>query len=107
MGATFSPPAVMINSLILPVIYKNPFSSIFPKSPLWKNPYVSITSLVASSFPRYPIIMFLPLQQISPMPFSSGFYMFTSVPNRAHPAAFRLNLFWREMVAGPVVSLNP
>jgi len=32
-GATFSPPAVMISSLILPVITKKPSSSNFPRSP--------------------------------------------------------------------------
>ena len=29
-GATFSPPAVIINSFILPVMKSKPFSSIFP-----------------------------------------------------------------------------
>jgi hypothetical protein len=29
-GATFSPPAVIISSLILPVIFKNPPLSILP-----------------------------------------------------------------------------
>ena len=33
-GPTFSPPAVMIISLILPVMYKKPRSSVLPKSPL-------------------------------------------------------------------------
>mmetsp|Transcript_17424 Transcript_17424/g.20240 ORF Transcript_17424/g.20240 Transcript_17424/m.20240 type:complete len:200 (+) Transcript_17424:8-607(+) len=33
-GATFSPPAVMISSLILPVILTNPSPSLVPRSPL-------------------------------------------------------------------------
>jgi hypothetical protein len=33
-GATFSPPAVMISSLIRPVIFKKPCASILPLSPL-------------------------------------------------------------------------
>jgi len=33
-GAIFSPPAVIISSLILPVMNKKPSLSIFPRSPL-------------------------------------------------------------------------
>jgi hypothetical protein len=35
-GEIFSPPAVMISSLILPVMYKKPSESILPVSPEWK-----------------------------------------------------------------------
>jgi len=49
-GATFSPPAVIISSLIRPVIVKFPFSSIYPTSPECKNPSLSIASRVAYSF---------------------------------------------------------
>ena len=37
IGATFSPPAVITISLILPVIYKNPSLSIVAKSKVFKN----------------------------------------------------------------------
>lgn len=50
IGATFSPPAVINNSLILPVIDKFPLLSNFPTSPECKYPSASIVSLVASSF---------------------------------------------------------
>jgi hypothetical protein len=35
-GAMFSPPAVIISSLILPVMYTNPSLSTLPVSPEWK-----------------------------------------------------------------------
>ena len=46
-GDIFSPPEVIISSLILPVIIKFP-STILPKSPDFRKPF-DIVSLVASS----------------------------------------------------------
>ena len=60
-GAIFSPPAVIINSFNLPVMYKFPFLSIYPISPLCKNPFLSIVFLVSSSLLWYPTNLFLPL----------------------------------------------
>jgi len=46
IGATFSPPAVITNSFILPVILRKPSLSITPMSPECMNPSLSNTSLV-------------------------------------------------------------
>lgn len=47
-GGIFSPPAVMISSLILPVMYTKPLLSIYPISPVLSHPS-SIASFVFSS----------------------------------------------------------
>jgi hypothetical protein len=60
-GATFSPPAVMISSLIRPVIVKLPCLSILPTSPEWRNPSLSSAALVAYSSLKYPMKTCLPL----------------------------------------------
>mmetsp|Transcript_42352 Transcript_42352/g.83187 ORF Transcript_42352/g.83187 Transcript_42352/m.83187 type:complete len:216 (+) Transcript_42352:795-1442(+) len=57
MGAMFSPPAVMISSLIRPVMYTRPFSSICPTSPECSQPLSSIASLHLSSLLMYPCMM--------------------------------------------------
>jgi len=49
-GATFSPPPVIISSLILPVMARFPLLSNLPTSPECNHPYSSIVSLVAFSF---------------------------------------------------------
>jgi len=41
-GATFSPPAVIMISLILPVMFRFSNLSSLPTSPLCKKPYSSI-----------------------------------------------------------------
>lgn len=60
-GATFSPPAVIRSYFILPVIVKFPSRSIFPTSPEWTKPLLSIVDLVSYSFLKYPMKVFLPM----------------------------------------------
>ena len=80
-GVMFSPPAVIISSLALPVMKSQPFSSILPRSPERTKPYRSIVLLVSSGFFKYPIITFRPLRQIYPSA-SLYFYFFMIV---SHP----------------------
>lgn len=49
-GATFYPPAVIINYFILPVIESTPFGPTSPTSPEWTNPLASTVSFVSFSF---------------------------------------------------------
>ena len=67
-GGTFSPPAVINISLILPVMVKYPSSSTIPTSPEWCHPSVSNTSRVLSSAPRYPMKTLRPRMHSSPAP---------------------------------------
>mmetsp|Transcript_49223 Transcript_49223/g.107332 ORF Transcript_49223/g.107332 Transcript_49223/m.107332 type:complete len:263 (+) Transcript_49223:794-1582(+) len=85
-GATFSPPAVMINSLYRPVTFTIPFSPITPMSPLWSQPSSSIASAVCfsiwatcsgpkSGLAMYPIIICRPRKHNSPCSSSVGLKM--------------------------------
>mmetsp|Transcript_91477 Transcript_91477/g.244962 ORF Transcript_91477/g.244962 Transcript_91477/m.244962 type:complete len:253 (-) Transcript_91477:2480-3238(-) len=86
IGATFSPPAVIISSLYRPVTLIIPSSPFTPMSPLCNQPSSSIASLVRASisatcsaprswFAMYPIIMCRPRKQSSPCSASLGLKM--------------------------------
>lgn len=60
-GATFSPPAVINNYLIRPVIANDPFFSMIPTSPECINPLLSTAFLVYYSFLKYPINTLRPM----------------------------------------------
>mmetsp|Transcript_2433 Transcript_2433/g.5540 ORF Transcript_2433/g.5540 Transcript_2433/m.5540 type:complete len:375 (-) Transcript_2433:2658-3782(-) len=85
-GATFSPPAVMINSLYRPVTFTMPFCPMTPMSPLWSQPSSSIASAVCfsiwatcsapkSGLAMYPIMMWRPRKHNSPCSSSVGLKM--------------------------------
>ncbi|OMJ26057.1 hypothetical protein AYI70_g481 [Smittium culicis] len=64
-GATWNP-LYLISSLILSTINTFVSSSMYPTSPVWKNPSLSIESLVASGLFKYPFMTFVPLKHSSP-----------------------------------------
>uniref|UniRef100_A0A0K2V695 Uncharacterized protein n=1 Tax=Lepeophtheirus salmonis TaxID=72036 RepID=A0A0K2V695_LEPSM len=84
-GGTFSPPAVIISSLIRPVTLKYPSASTLPMSPECNQSSLSMASLVFSGSNKYPIITFLLLMHISPSPFSSGSYILVTQPPTLPP----------------------
>ena len=106
-GAIFSPPAVIISSLIQPVISRKPSLSRKPKSPLCTYPYESIVSQVAFSLLMYPTNIFHPLKQTSPIPFESGFTILICVPGRAYPHFRNLTFLFHWIVSVALVSLIP
>ena len=111
-GATFSPPAVIISSLILPVIFTNPSLSFVPRSPEWMYPSASRVSRVACSLLRYPMKLFLPLKHTSPS-FSSPpsvlslLSIFKSVSWNPYPTVPSLYLPATAKVSGAHHSLIP
>ncbi len=70
---------------ILPVMYKKPSSSTFPRSPECSHPSSSKASLVLSSTLRKPMKMLRPQKQISPVPSESTLAILYRQPGTTLP----------------------
>mmetsp|Transcript_26240 Transcript_26240/g.81057 ORF Transcript_26240/g.81057 Transcript_26240/m.81057 type:complete len:257 (-) Transcript_26240:1408-2178(-) len=109
-GAMFSPPAVMMSSLMRPVMYTCPSASMRPTSPEWSHPSPSMVSCDFSALFMYPIMTWRPRKQISPSPGlsrPSWCSVLSSIGNVIGPHEPNLNMSRRDMVPMPAVSLIP
>ena len=79
----------MISSLILPVIDRTLSLLRYPTSPEWTNPLLSMVYFVFFSSLKYPMKLFRPRRQISPLPSASGLAIEMEIPSRQTPPSFR------------------
>mmetsp|Transcript_26239 Transcript_26239/g.81051 ORF Transcript_26239/g.81051 Transcript_26239/m.81051 type:complete len:257 (-) Transcript_26239:1296-2066(-) len=109
-GAMFSPPAVMMSSLMRPVMYTCPSASMRPTSPEWSHPSPSMVSCDFSALFMYPIMTWRPRKQISPSPGlsrPSTCSVLSSVVGVTEPHEPNLNLYGIDVEPRPHVSLMP
>mmetsp|Transcript_10722 Transcript_10722/g.39724 ORF Transcript_10722/g.39724 Transcript_10722/m.39724 type:complete len:256 (+) Transcript_10722:159-926(+) len=110
-GAMFSPPAVMISSLMRPVMPSRlVVGSTFPTSPECNHPSASTVSSVFSALCMYPIITCRPRKQTSPSPglsLEGSWSILISTPGSVVPHVPLMKYEGLPQVCGPVFSLMP